>query len=452
MRLWAYVFMEQMEQSVSSPVSGTVETTKTNHLDVLLAIRAIACFFVVVAHCSPPRDAIIFQGYDLSWLLFAAGGMYLRTFFCLSGYLMGKLFYTGRYQLSLDGILKFWRNRVLRVFPLYYFAALFLIIFMYTGLLKLENWGYLIRIFTFTYNHALPPDFNRPLWSLSTEVQFYLLAPFIYSFVRERFTKPRHIYTAAMIIILFTSLLRLPVWITDLRSDVITYWYTPLVGNLDVFLCGFLLNPLIKYDRERQNLKTHTLNQLAPLEVLQDGDRRNGLKTSLFFKSRSKSPEWLGKFIAVSLMIAFHFYTAYHIYHYEMRNIAGAETGIKTSMSFFILPIITALLVSFLIYRFESGASYLGHLSNEKLSIHACIRNPVRLIEIFGYLSYGIYVWHMPIIRQITPIVTSQIPLEVFLTKVSIVAILCILVATVTYYLVELPAARWRFGGNQLKN
>lgn len=452
MRLWAYVFMEQMEQSVSSPVSGTVETTKTNHLDVLLAIRAIACFFVVVAHCSPPRDAIIFQGYDLSWLLFAAGGMYLRTFFCLSGYLMGKLFYTGRYQLSLDGVLKFWRNRVLRVFPLYYFAALFLIIFMYTGLLKLENWGYVIRIFTFTYNHALPPDFNRPLWSLSTEVQFYLLAPFIYSFVRERFTKPRHIYTAAIIIILFTSLLRLPVWITDLRSDVITYWYTPLVGNLDVFLCGFLLNPLIKYDRERQNLKTHTLNQLAPLEVLQDGDRVNGLKTSLFFKSRSKSPEWLGKFIAVSLMIAFHFYTAYHIYHYEMRNIAGAETGIKTSMSFFILPIITALLVSFLIYRFESGASYLGHLSNEKLSIHACIRNPVRLIEIFGYLSYGIYVWHMPIIRQITPIVTSQIPLEVFLTKVSIVAILCILVATVTYYLVELPAARWRFGGNQLKN
>lgn len=441
-----------MEQSVSSPVSGTVETTKTNHLDVLLAIRAIACFFVVVAHCSPPRDAIIFQGYDLSWLLFAAGGMYLRTFFCLSGYLMGKLFYTGRYQLSLDGVLKFWRNRVLRVFPLYYFAALFLIIFMYTGLLKLENWGYVIRIFTFTYNHALPPDFNRPLWSLSTEVQFYLLAPFIYSFVRERFTKPRHIYTAAIIIILFTSLLRLPVWITDLRSDVITYWYTPLVGNLDVFLCGFLLNPLIKYDRERQNLKTHTLNQLAPLEVLQDGDRVNGLKTSLFFKSRSKSPEWLGKFIAVSLMIAFHFYTAYHIYHYEMRNIAGAETGIKTSMSFFILPIITALLVSFLIYRFESGASYLGHLSNEKLSIHACIRNPIRLIEIFGYLSYGIYVWHMPIIRQITPIVTSQIPLEVFLTKVSIVAILCILVATVTYYLVELPAARWRFGGKQLKN
>jgi peptidoglycan/LPS O-acetylase OafA/YrhL len=440
--------MEKMEQSVSSPASATVETTKTNHLDVLLAIRAIACFFVVVAHCSPPRDAIVFQVYDLSWLLFAAGGMYLRTFFCLSGYLMGKLFYTGRYQLNLDGILKFWRNRVLRVFPLYYFAAIFLIVFMYTGLLKIENWGYLIRIFTFTYNHALPPDFNRPLWSLSTEVQFYLLAPFIYSFAKERFTKPRQIYAAAIAIVLFTSLLRLPVWITDLRSDVITYWYTPLIGNLDMFLCGFLLNPLIKYNQEKQNLKVYAMNQLeSRLEVVQDGDRSNGKNTLLQLNRRSKSPDWLGKFMAVSLAIAFHFYTAYHIYHHEMRNVAGAETGIKTSMSFFVLPIITAVLVSFLIYSFESGASYLGHLSNERLSIHTCIRNPVRLIEIFGYLSYGIYVWHMPIIRQITPIVTSQIPLEAFLTKVGIVAILCILVATITYYLVELPAARWRFGG-----
>ncbi len=439
--------MEKLEKSVSSSASAMVETTKTNRLDVLLAIRAIACFFVVVAHCSPPRDAIVFQGYDLSWLMFAAGGMYLRTFFCLSGYLMGKLFYTGRYQLSLEGILKFWRNRVLRVFPLYYFAALFLIVFMYTGLLKIENWGYLIRIFTFTYNHALPPDFNRPLWSLSTEVQFYLLAPFIYSFVRERFTKPRQIYTAAIIVILVTSLLRLPVWITDLRSDVITYWYTPLVSNLDMFMCGFLLNPLIKHNQEKQNLKTPPLDRFESLEVSQDRDRSNGIKSPRVLKNRLQSPEWLGKAIAVGLAIAFHFYTAYHIYHNEMRNIVGAETGIKTSMSFFVLPVITALLVSFLIYRFESGASYLGHLSNEKLSIHTCIRNPIRLIEIFGYLSYGIYVWHMPIIRQITPIVTSQIPLEVFLTKVGIVVMLCGLVASVTYYLVELPAARWRFGG-----
>jgi peptidoglycan/LPS O-acetylase OafA/YrhL len=74
----------------------------------------------------------------------------------------------------------------------------------------------------------------------------------------------------------------------------------------------------------------------------------------------------------------------------------------------------------------------------------------VRLIEIFGCLSYGIYVWHMPIIRQITPLVTSQIPLEVFLTKVGIVIFLCTLVSIVTFYLVEVPAARWRFGGKPI--
>jgi peptidoglycan/LPS O-acetylase OafA/YrhL len=435
-----------MELSTSYSASATLEAPKpqTNRLDVLLAMRAIACFFVVVAHCSPPRGAVVYQGYDFSWLFFAAGGMYLRTFFCLSGYLMGKLFYTERYQLSLDGILKFWRNRVLRVFPLYYFAVLILTVFVYTDLLKIANWGYLIRICTFTYNHALPPDFNRPLWSLSTEVQFYLLVPFIYSFIRERCIKPRQIYAAAGAVLLATSLFRLLIWVTALRSDVISYWYTPLASNLDMFMCGFLLNPLIKYYREKQNLKISTLIDLERQQSEPDSNG-NGSKT-IHLKPRFKLPDWSGKFAAVSLAIAFHLYTAYHIYHNEMRNIAGAEPGIRTSTSFFILPIITVLLVAFLIYCFESGESYQGHLKNEKLSIHACIRNPVRLIEIFGYLSYGIYVWHMPIIRQIAPIVTSQIPLELFLTKVGIVMFLSVLVATVTFYLVETPAARWRFG------
>jgi peptidoglycan/LPS O-acetylase OafA/YrhL len=436
-----------MEPSISSS-THVIEAVKpqANRLDVLLAIRAIACFFVVVAHCSPPRNAVVFQGYDLSWLFFAAGGAYLRTFFCLSGYLMGKLFYTGRYQLSWNGILQFWRNRVLRVFPLYFFAVLFLVVFVYPNLLKLENWGYLIRICTFTYNHSLPVDFNGPLWSLSTEVQFYLLVPFIYGFVKDRCTKPRQIFMAIGAVILFTSLLRLFFWVMDLRSgaNVIAYWYTPLTSNLDMFMCGFFLNPLIQYQQERQQSKMQAHLQESELV---NNNASNGARKH---KLSMRLPDWWGKFTAVSLAIAFHFYSAYHIYHNEMRNIPGAEPGIRTANSFFILPVVTALIATFLIYCFETGSAYQGHLNNEKLSIHSCIRNPVRLIEIFGCLSYGIYVWHMPIIRQITPLVTSQIPLEVFLTKVGIVIFLCTLVSIVTFYLVEVPAARWRFGGKPI--
>ncbi|WP_019502487.1 acyltransferase family protein [Pseudanabaena sp. PCC 6802] len=437
-----------MKPSISYS-SSAIETAKpqTNRLDVLIAMRAIACFFVVVAHCSPPRSAVVYQGYDLSWLFFAAGGAYLRTFFCLSGYLMGKLFYTGRYQLSWDGILKFWRNRVLRVFPLYFFAVLILVVFVYTDLLKQENWGYLVRICTFTYNHALPVDFNGPLWSLSTEVQFYLLVPFIYGFVKDRYTKPRQIFMAVGAVILFVTLLRLLFWVMDLRSgaSVISYWYTPLVSNLDMFMCGFFLNPLIQYQKEQKQRKMRSHLQ----EHVQDSVQvdSNGSNGSQKYKLRLRLPDWWGKFAAVSLAIAFHFYSAYHIYHNEMRNIPGAEPGIRTANSFFILPIITALIAALLIYCFEAGSAYQGHLDNEKFSIHACIRNPIRLIEVFGYLSYGIYVWHMPIIRRITPLVTSQIPLELFFIKVGTVMFLCTLVATVTFYLVELPATRWRFVG-----
>lgn len=93
---------------------------------------------------------------------------------------MGKAFYTDRYQVDFSGMLNFWRNRVLRIAPLYYFALLFLCLFVYPETLKVENWSYLLRLCTFTYASHLPLAFNGAFWSLSTEVQFYLFVSFIY--------------------------------------------------------------------------------------------------------------------------------------------------------------------------------------------------------------------------------------------------------------------------------
>jgi hypothetical protein len=34
-----------------------------------------------------------------------------------------------------------------------------------------------------------------------------------------------------------------------------------------------------------------------------------------------------------------------------------------------------------------------------------------------GNLYYGIYIWHLPIFTEITPIITSKVPLEAFYMK-----------------------------------
>lgn len=84
----------------------TIQTDINNHnrLDALLALRAFACLMVVMTHCNPPRNAIFYKGYDLSWLTFSPGGVGVWIFFSLSGYLMGKAFYTERYTADVPGL------------------------------------------------------------------------------------------------------------------------------------------------------------------------------------------------------------------------------------------------------------------------------------------------------------------------------------------------------------
>ena len=386
-----------------------------NCLDPLLALRGFACLAVVVLHCNPPRNSLIYKGYDLTWIIFPSGGVAVWIFFCLSGYLMGKAFYTERYSIDVSGVLNFWRNRILKIFPLYYFSSLILALFVYPEIFKIENWGYLARILTFTYNHSLPVGVNGVLWSLATEVQFYVCVPFIYTCLKAHLFKRKQIVLAFGAIIFFVFILKLISWISfypQFRTNgsyLVKYWYAPLIMNLDIFLCGFLVNPWLKY-------KKPTPDEPAIIKTHQ----------SIFTRLSSKT-------LAVLLFLALYVFTCHYQYHIKL----------LTSTSFFILQPLTALITSFFIISFESDA-YQEFYLNEKLSFASILKNPIRILEIFGNLSYGVYIWHESIIEKLAPIFTSDIPIEAFYTRLTATLIFSTLLAAVTYYLVEIPARRWK--------
>ncbi len=395
-----------------------------NHLDGLLALRGFACLMVVNIHCNPPRNALFYQSYNLSWLTFSHGPVAVWIFFVLSGYLMGKVFYTERYTPDVQGVLNFWRNRAIRILPLYYFAVFILCLFVYTEIFKIEYWGYLIRVCTFTYHSQMVSQqiaFDYALWSLSTEIQFYILIPFIYNFFRHRLMNQKHILIAAVCVIGVTFVLKLIAWISfrnqisEQMEYAFKYWYAPLSNSLDLFLCGFLINPLLKY----QHL--------------------NRLKISNNFKWLNSSK----KIISVILLLVLYLFTAYHLYHQELWGLIGRPSGWRTSTTIFLLQPLTAIITSFFIFAFESE-DYYGFTKNEKLSFATILRNPFRILEILGNLSYGIYIWHMPIIGKITPVFTSDIPIEAFYNRLTATTILSTALAVITYYLVEIPAARWK--------
>ncbi len=418
-----------MQQSISYSVIQK-ELLKHNRLDALLALRGLACLMVVTIHCDPPRNSIIYQGYDLSWLIFSHGAVAVWIFFCLSGYLMGKAFYTERYTPDVPGVINFWRNRALRIFPLYYFAVLILSIFVYPDVLRMENWGYLIRVCTFTYHpHITFKDiaFNQVFWSLSTEIQFYLFVPFIFNFLRDRLVNQKRVILASVFIIFITIVCKCVFWlslrnqITEQMEYAFKYWYTPLINSLDLFLCGFIVNIFIKYQKPK---------------LEESGIITNSYKNTILPTSTTKH-------LAVILLILLYLFTAHHLYNQELWGLPNRPGGWRTSTTIFILQPLTAIIVSFFIFSFESDAGH-DFTRNEKLSFACILRNPLRILEVLGNLSYGVYIWHMPIISKIIPIFTSNIPIEAFYTRLTATLFLSTTLAVVTYYLVELSAAKWK--------
>ncbi|PMB38854.1 acyltransferase [Fischerella thermalis CCMEE 5330] len=396
-----------------------------NRLDVLLALRGFACLMVVIIHCAPPRNALIYQNYDFSWILFSHGAVAVWIFFCLSGYLMGKAFFTERYSSDVTGVINFWRNRVIRIFPLYYFAILILSIFVYPDVLKFENWGYLLRICTFTFNPYIASQsvaFNDVFWSLSTEVQFYIIIPFIYNLTKSLVFNQKYVIATAILIILIVFFSKTLSWlslfhqINHQMEYAFKYWYTPIFNNIDIFLCGFLVNALIKY----QKPTSHNIEFRFHHKVF-----------------------WNKKYLSIILMILLYLFTAHHLYHQELWGLTNRPGGWRTITTIFIFQPLTAVITSFFIFAFESDNYYISS-KNEKLSFASVLKNPLRILELFGNLSYGVYIWHMPILGKIYSIFTSNIPLEAFHHRLVATLFLSVILATVTYYLVELPATKWK--------
>lgn len=230
----------------------TIQTTTPYRYDYLLAFRGVLAFTVVIHHWQFDELLASVLPFGLSRFIAPDGSYSVFLFFVLSGYLMSKVLHT-KYQ-DRRGIAHFYQNRIVRIVPVYLVAIFFTVLVTTapawyhllagtgtTAQLKaVFPWATLWPLSLGIANYGLLGNFPNPaLWSINTEMQFYIIAPLLLILL-PRYWRPAHLAAIFMLAILGNLALRLlyQQWwgaaITD-HPQV----YMGLETNLVYFLAGW---------------------------------------------------------------------------------------------------------------------------------------------------------------------------------------------------------------------
>lgn len=321
----------------------------TNYKNISLfeglnSLRFFAAFLVVMHHSETIRHK---NGLpNLNGLgLFKDGGVAVTFFFVLSGFLITYLLLKENRQTGTISIKRFYLKRVLRIWPLY-----FLLVVLGTLLLPKaidlfglnyvmpytfgQSWYYFVFFLPGLVTYYFGHHLLEPLWSIGIEEVFYMLWAPLFKFAKK------HILPILIAIIVLKALLIL----------ISSYW-------IDNKLFAYLVSIF--------QFEAMAVGGLGAYFVF---NRNTPLSTLKIYKTPIQ-------ILLYSLLVV---YLIFNI------NIDNAAWNI-----FFKTPVFSQLMICFLFLYLIIGVSLIDH---------SIIRLRNRFLSYLGEISYGIYMYHMPLI------------------------------------------------------
>jgi peptidoglycan/LPS O-acetylase OafA/YrhL len=398
---------------ITVPKESSFKTTDLS--DPLLVLRFFAFFCVFVTHCII-NNQINIAGLHIpgKYFLYGCAHSGMTVFFTLSGFLMGKAFYSGRYKIAAGGIQSFYGNRALRIIPLYIFASFVVSILVYPEILQTRELYKFWRLLTFNY-YGLDGRPIGALWSLTTEMQYYLLAPFIFILLKDTL-KSRSI---TFIIMAFVSVAGLSLrYILYLHNtDWYIHRYSPLYINLDVFLTGFFINSLISSKKAEFSIKAAKNDRYINITAV--------ILLLVFIFVFATSWEYGGNL--------FDYISAVTNEHTWLLN---SFSGFKNEF----LPTLIMLLTAVCIYNIEMYKIKARLFPTTSRSFSAkMFKRFSNSLEFLGVLTYSFYVWHPAILIGFGKLYTQTGSIHIYLGRCLHAFIILLLLSYITYMLIEKP-------------
>lgn len=235
-------------------------------IEQLTFTRFLAAISIVVFHYG--QKSFLFNNDYVSFI-FKQADLGVSYFFTLSGFVM--IIAYGKFN-KID-FLSFIKNRLARIFPLYFLAIL--IIILNRHFINFSIFEILLNLLFFqTWIPGFARSLYGPNWSLSVEFFFYLLFPILYN---KFYTHKHHLKKMFLYVLLFWILSQIIYLLA--RNQEIEFFiydykeikYLPIL-HLNEFLIGniaglFYLS-LIKNNKNFKNYTLHLLFVIVLLIVL----------------------------------------------------------------------------------------------------------------------------------------------------------------------------------------
>lgn len=208
-----------------------MHTPQHAYLSRLDHLRFLAASLVVLFHFFHITQGDLRSGNPLVSLI-DEGHTGIALFMVISGFIFTVI--AGQKNINYAGFI---RNRIIRIYPLLIVAAfLQLLISTYTdhrnyGFLQLLGWLIPFRSETI----GLSPYFQQ-MWTIWVELQFYLIFPFLILFARRYGS--RYLWGVLGLLLLLRAL------VFAASGEVRYLAYETLFGRLDQFVVGMLLGRL----------------------------------------------------------------------------------------------------------------------------------------------------------------------------------------------------------------